>query len=340
MQYALIILLSSAVVLAIVLGLTAWYVRSLFKGPDYSRLPAHYPFKSEAARRRYVEYYDERAKAWPAPSETRTLETAFGQTFVRTCGRESAPPLVLLPSGFASSLIWLPNIPGLVPHFKIHAVDNIYDVGRSVNTRPVTDAGHLTEWLDELLSKLEPGGRVNLMGLSFGGWLAGQYALRRPDRLQKVVLAAPVATLFPLPGAWAWRGIMGMFPPHRFFMSHFLVNWMCQDLSKKGDETSRRMLDHWMNDALTAMRCFTFRMPITPTVLSDEELRILRIPMLFVVGENEVVYPADKAVQRIKAVAPAITTEVIPHASHDLTISQTEAFNRRVLSFLLGTTGS
>jgi hypothetical protein len=140
-----IVLLFTAVIPAIVLGLVVWYVHSLFKGPDYSRLPAHYPFKSEAARALYFEYYDERAKAWPAPAETRTIDTAFGRTFVRTCGPKDASPLVLLPSGFASSLIWLPNIQGLAPHFRIHAVDNIYDVGRSVNTRPVKDAGDLTE---------------------------------------------------------------------------------------------------------------------------------------------------------------------------------------------------
>lgn len=331
-----VILISSAAVLAIVLGFLAWYIRSLFQGPDYSRLPVHYPFKSAAARERYYAYYNARARAWPVPSETQTIETAFGRTFVRTCGREGDPPLVLLPSVSASSLIWLPNIQGLASHFRIHAVDNIYDVGLSVNTRSVADAGHLTAWLDELLAKLEPSGRVNLTGLSFGGWLAGQYALRHPDRLQRVVLAAPVATLFPLPGAWAWRAIMGALPPHRFFMTHFLVNWMCRDLAGKGDEPSRQLLDHWVNDALMAMRCFKFRMPITPTVLSDDELRSLRVPTLFVIGEHEVVYPAGRAVQRLKTVAPAVATVVLQNAGHDLTISQTQEFNTRVLSFLMG----
>lgn len=66
----------------------------------------------------------------------------------------------------------------LARHFRVYAVDNIYDVGRSVNTRPVTSAEHLTEWLHELLGKLEPDRRVHLMGLSFGGWLTSQYADR------------------------------------------------------------------------------------------------------------------------------------------------------------------
>jgi hypothetical protein len=114
---------------ALGLGLAVWHVKSLFKGPNYSRLPAHYPFKTKAAEQRYHSYNDERSKEWPALSEARRVETSFGKTFVRVCGREDAPPLVLLPSGFASSVIWLPNIQGLAPHFRIYAVDNIHDVG-------------------------------------------------------------------------------------------------------------------------------------------------------------------------------------------------------------------
>ena len=90
-----------ALALCVVFGLSlaAWYVNSLFKGPNYAALPEHYPFKSEAAEQQYQEYYDERGKEWPTPSEARYVETAFGKTFVRICGQEDAPPLVLLPSG-------------------------------------------------------------------------------------------------------------------------------------------------------------------------------------------------------------------------------------------------
>jgi pimeloyl-ACP methyl ester carboxylesterase len=84
------------------------------------------------------------------------------------------------------------------------------------------------------------------------------------------------------------------------------------------------------------MECFSFRMPVTPTVLTDEELRSLMVPVLFLVGEHEVVYPADNAVHRLNTVAPGIVTEVIQNASHDLTISQTRTVNSRATVFLLG----
>lgn len=332
----IIIGVAALCVIAAALAMGA-YVKSLFKGPDYSELPAYYPFKSVAKEKQYRQYYENRMMEWPKPSETRMIITSFGRTAVRLSGRETAPPLVLLPSGYASSLIWLPNIEGLAPHFRIYAVDHIYDVGLSVNSCPITSGDDLTAWLDELLTELGLEDGVTLMGLSFGGWLTSRYALVRQDRLHSAVLAAPVATIFPLPGEWAWRGIIGALPPHKFFMTHFLTDWMCPNLAKAEDEYKKRMLDHWMNDALMAMKCFTFRMPITPTVLTDDELRSLQIPILFLVGENEVVYPAAQAVDRLKTTAPSVVTKIIPNAGHDLTIAQTELVNSAILSFLQGT---
>jgi len=58
------------------------------------------------------------------------------------------------------------------------------------------------------------------------------------------------------------------------------------------------------------------------------------VPTLFLVGENEKIYSAKKAVQRLNEVAPQIETEVIPNAGHDLTIVQAEMVNRKVLEFL------
>jgi pimeloyl-ACP methyl ester carboxylesterase len=49
-----------------------------------------------------------------------------------------------------------------------------------------------------LFDVLELGDRVNLVGVSFGGWLTSQYALGFPKRVNKVVLLAPGATVLRL----------------------------------------------------------------------------------------------------------------------------------------------
>src|SRR5512136_742750 len=97
----------------------------------------YHPFRSAKAKEQYLSLYDMRAKKWPVPSETRTVDTSYGQTFIWISGPSEAQPLILLHGGSGNSLQWIPNIKALSEFFKTYAVDNIYDYGRSVYTRPI-----------------------------------------------------------------------------------------------------------------------------------------------------------------------------------------------------------
>jgi hypothetical protein len=98
---------------------------------------SYHPFKSEKAKQTYLTYYDEHAKRWPIPSEEKMVKTSFGQTFVRISGPEDDPPLVLLPGDSENSLTWIPQIEALSADHRTYAVDNIFDWGRSIYTRPM-----------------------------------------------------------------------------------------------------------------------------------------------------------------------------------------------------------
>lgn len=328
-----VFLIVCGTIAAVVIAVFAWFVVSLFSEPDMTKLPAHYPFRSEGKKDQYLKYYDARAKKWPVRSDTLTIETSYGKTFLRISGPIKALPLVLLPSTSASSLIWLPNIETLSENYRVYAVDNIYDFGRSVNTRPIKGSEDMVNWLDELFTALALGDSINLVGLSYGGWLTSQYALHFPNRLCKSVLLAPTATIFPFPGEWALRGILSAIP-HRFFMRKFMIEWLFEDLLKKEDDYSQTLLKEAVDDAMMGLKCFKFRMPVTPTVLEDDDLQSLKVSTLFLVGEHEKLYSAQKAVKRLNTVAPKIETEIIPNAGHDLTIVQAELVNKTILEFL------
>ena len=77
-----------------------------------------------------------------------------------------------------------------------------------------------------------------------------------------------------------------------------------------------------------------FKTPVAPTVLSDSELRRIRTPTLFLVGEHEKIYPPLEAIERLNAVAPQIKTEMIKGAGHDLPLVQPLSVNAKVLRFL------
>jgi pimeloyl-ACP methyl ester carboxylesterase len=291
-----------------------------------------YPFRSAQAKAEYHALYLERAKAWPVASETRLVETPSGQTFVRMSGHPTAPPLVLLHGARGNSLMWIPNITALSAHYRTYALDSIGDIGLSVSRRNIVKPDDYLNWLDEVLAVLVPEGRLSLVGMSFGGGLAAQYALSFPQRLNKVVLLAPAATVLPVSFALIFRALLTVIPRTDFHKR--LYYWLLRDMVLSG-ETGRTLVDQAVADWEVAERCFGPLPAIPLPVVADQALRGLRVPTLFMVGENEKIYSAQKAVRRLNRVAPQIETEIIPRAGHDLWIAQAESVTRKMLDFLL-----
>ena len=183
-----------------------------------------------------------------------------------------------------------------------------------------------------------PEGRLDLMGMSYGGWLAGQYALRSPNRLRKVVLLAPGATVLPMSLGFLIRiALIAMpFRGRRGTAVHRMVRWLFQDLVRKGD-AGRGPAAMSIADVIAAIeldRFFALPWMIWPTVIDDEAWRRFTVPGLFLVGENQKIYTARAAVRRLNRVAPRIKTEIIPGAGHDLTLVQADPVAETILRFL------
>jgi pimeloyl-ACP methyl ester carboxylesterase len=289
------------------------------------------PFRSTNARDEYLTLYAERARSWPVPAETKIIETPTGKTFVRLSGDPENPPLVLLPGSRDHSLTWIPNIAALSAHYRTCALDSIYDVGLSVSRRKLTKPEDLVTWLEEVLATLVPEGSFRLVGLSYGGWLASQYALRYPHRVQMLGLLTPAATVLPVSVPFLLRAVTSILPG-TVFIKKFLY-WLLQDTVQSGSE-GRAIVDRAVEDWIAAKRCFGPLPLIGATVVKDHVLQAFQVPTLFLVGENEKVYSAQKAVERLNQVAPQIKTRIIPQAGHDLWIVQAERINKELLGFL------
>src|SRR5918996_4979145 len=149
------------------------------------------PFTSQQARDRYLAHYAARETSWPIESETRTVVTEHGATFLRVSGPVGAPPLVLLPGGQSTSLIWRWVIAPLSERFRTYALDAIYDQGRSVPARPMRDVADLTAWLDGVLDGLGLTDGVHMAGMSDGAYATAEYALHAPRRLRNGATAHP-----------------------------------------------------------------------------------------------------------------------------------------------------
>jgi pimeloyl-ACP methyl ester carboxylesterase len=292
------------------------------------KLTAHHPFKSAKAREDYLAACDSRAQRWPVAVETRMVETPSGQTFVRISGPAEAPPLFLFPGAGTSSLLWEPFIETLSACHRTYAVDNLWDIGRSVYQRPLTKADDYVGWLDELFTALVPGQPVHLMGVSLGAWMSYLYAVRFPSRVAKAVLLSAPGVLGL---SWMFMFRILLSAANRGLQRNF-VNWIFEDSVSK-DKSTRRRVEEFTNDGYLATRILVPHKIVYPRVLSDEELRGLKMPMLALYGEHEKICRPRKAVRRLNIVAPRIKTEIIPGAGHDL-LSQAELVSRKAVEFL------
>lgn len=290
--------------------------------------PSH-PFRSAASKQEYQAFYDARAQRWPIPSESTMVSTTLGDTFVRVQGPADGPPLVLIPGDSETSLSWLPVIEAFASEHRVYALDHIYDIGRSIYRIEPRRPDDFVRWLDELFDELQLHD-VRLVGHSYGGWQAALYALEFPERLDKLVLLSPSATVLRPPLGLLARAILYDTFPRRSIVRRYLY-WYAPDCVRR--DATRAIIDDMVDEDILARRCFERRRFVAPTVLSDEDWRGLAVPTLFLVGRNDVTYSAKRAVQRLAAVAPHVATE-ITDGDHHLTIVRPDWVAEHVLRFL------
>jgi pimeloyl-ACP methyl ester carboxylesterase len=148
--------------------------------------------------------------------------------------------------------------------------------------------------------------------------------------LENVVLLAPAVTVL-RPPAEFWARLMALGIARQRGLRAFF-RWIFADKAR----TDPQWIDATIEQLALNMRSLQRHKLPMPRMLTDTEWGNLGTPALFLAGENEVIYSAEKAVRRLKRVAPQVTAEIIPSAGHDLTFTQPVMVNERILRFLKG----
>lgn len=290
-----------------------------------------HPFRSEKAKAQYLVFEDKMAKTWPVKSEERLVQTSFGKTFVRISGPFDAPPLVLVPGGGTNSLIWHANIRSLSKNYRTYALDNIYDYGRSIYLRELKSGKDFSDWLNELFNTLQLGNSITIVGYSYGGWVTSQYSLFHPERLNHVVLIAPIFFTSPLPNEYIQQMIFTLIPI-RYFKAKIMY-WTWSDLARMS-EYGRQLVEERIDYYQLALKSYKFKQPVNPVVLTDAELQSLKMPVLFLAGNHETAFNAEEAINKLNKLNPMIKTVLLSNTGHDLMFTHTEFVNTKILDFL------
>jgi pimeloyl-ACP methyl ester carboxylesterase len=279
-------------------------------------------FKTPEYEEQYLELYETLLARWNVPTESSDIKTPFGITHVNTCGSSESPALILLPGFGANSTMWFPNITSLSSKFRVYAIDTNGQPGKSTPSRKLT-ALNSVNWLVEVLNILGLK-KTHMMGISLGGWLTLNFALHQPERVERIVLLDPAASLEKVSGAfWRHSFVPIMVHPTRSGLIKYF-RWMTQGY----------VVDpNWGELMLQGILNTRPQPPLRAVPFTDSELHSLKIPVLLLIGERSVIYNPQRAYQRALQLIPNVQAEIVPEASHALNAEKAEFVNARVLEF-------
>ena len=256
----------------------------------------------QAVRALYRQVLD----GWPTPRTELVLPTREGETFVVACGSEDAPPLIVLHGGQSNAAAWMFDAYVWSRAFRCYVVDMIGEAGFSAPSRPPLNSDAHALWLDDVMAGLGLD-KAPFVGVSLGGWLALDYANRRPRAVERLALLAPAGIgrqknflLKSLPllvlGPWGRRRVREM---------------VFGRLQGEPPPALRPFID-MMRLIGRAIRPRIVRIPR----LTDAELARLKAPMLVILGGKDVLLDSEETRRRLARSAPHAQVVFAPEARH------------------------
>lgn len=251
-------------------------------------------FKSKEGQEKIRGYYNNILSFFPLTQ--RYVDTSFGKTFVLEAGNEENTAIILLHGSCSNSAAWLGDMAALAAQYHVFAIDIPGEPGNSEDNRLNTQSNEYPSWLSEVLNGLKTEKAV-VIGNSMGGWLALHFAAKFPERTAALVLLAP----------------SGIIPPEQSF-----VNQTADIASNSG--SAEAVTNAVMGDSAIPKEVLEFMKlvmenfnPITEAlpVLTDKQMRLLTMPVLFIAKTNDVTMDATKAAHRL--------SNLVPHATVNLT---------------------
>ena len=263
-----------------------------------------------------------RERGWSTPLQESDVDTRYGTTHIFHI-QGTGDPIVLLHGAGTTSLMWYPILGGLVGRC-IYAIDVIGDPGLSVQRLPIRNEQDLGQWLDEVLAALDLD-CVDLVGASYGGWIALNYTRRTPQRVAALILVEPV--LDRLRG-WFW--IHGIAVAAAFVMPRSIARSVLRRLHINTELLEDKRVRRYGFLGLTRYR----RGLPKPVPVTNVELAAITVPTLLLLGAHSEIHKSPALIARARAAMPNISAQLIADAGHGLPVDKAEEVTRSIESFL------
>ncbi|MXN90227.1 alpha/beta fold hydrolase [Flavobacterium sp. Sd200] len=283
-------------------------------------------FLNKKAENKYISAYNNTMKLWPVPYEEKDITTTYGNAHIIISGPKDGKPLVLLHGMDASSTMWYPNIGSYAKHYRVYCIDYLTEAGKSIKNEDAKfNPDDITPWYTQIFDALKLK-KFDLVAASRGGWVATNYALKCDGRIKKMVLLAPVQT---------FEGINMQSKTmtaanFKFFPTRKRLNKMVAYFSEKPEKVSHQFKEQmYLGTKNTKTKMDLLHMK----PFSDKELKSLTLPVLVLVGDNDILNKPE-ITEKAKELLPNCKTEIIKDAGHFLTMDQQEKVDATIIKFL------
>jgi pimeloyl-ACP methyl ester carboxylesterase len=279
-------------------------------------------FQSPEARNRLESWYEKFLNRVAVPTESRFVATSHGASHVLLAGNAANPPLLCLHGSLSSSAHVASELQLLTERFYIIAPDLPGQSVRGLERRLPLKDDSLSQWLTEILDELKLD-EVNLLGVSWGGFVALKTAAAAPRRIKRLVLIVPTGVV----SGSIWTGITRVGLPmflYKMFPSERRLRTFVEPMFSTWD-------DDWANYMGDAIRDFVLDLTVPPLAKTDA-LQEFKNPALVIGGSDDISFPGGKLVERAKVLMPQVEVELLENCRHSP--PQTDEFRRWLSSRL------
>jgi pimeloyl-ACP methyl ester carboxylesterase len=261
-------------------------------------------FKTQQGREEVLKYSDMLLEKLTIPYERLNINTRHGNTFCIAAGDISAPKMVLLHGSSMNSCMWVSDIIKYYKKYRVYALDIPGEPGRSDERQLPFTTADLDDWLYDVFNELSISKAV-VIGASLGAWLSAKFAIRYPEKIDKLVLLCPA----------------GIGSQNKSFIFTALFHML---LGEKGIRRLFRIINGnvdmpeiILKFQILIGKSFNTRKEPIP-IFSDDEIRRLTMPVFLFVGAKDIMLHSIETADRMKELVPEARINILPDGGHSL----------------------
>jgi len=242
----------------------------------------------------------------------------------------SGDPLLMIMGFSADERMWLFQTPAFAPHYRCITVDN-----RGAGGTPLPDAPFsMEDMAADALAVLDDLDieRAHVLGISMGGAIAQHVALKAPERVRSLTLAAtwcapnPYTTRTAELGTAIFENLGSDAIVAAFMLWLFTPNALI-NAPELAMTAQKMMLDYFPPRA-------TYEAQLEALLQHDTRGRLgaIEAPTLVMVGKRDILVPPELSMQ-IAAEMPRAEFKLL-ETGHAFNVEEADAFNQTILEFL------